>query len=123
MFTCPHGPDPPPPLWTSIHGRHEESRGHMLYILTSLNLSERYQRVLSVYLFPRQKIYPFIKMTPKQIWAIRRSNIYNVNKKIRFLTPLPLSTCVHMGRTLLPPCGSPHAVDVKHTALLKWLAQ
>src|SRR6218665_467168 len=34
--------------------------------------------------------------------------------KIRFLTPIPLSTCVHMGRTP-PPCGRPHSIDMKYT--------
>jgi len=36
-------------------------------------------------------------------------------QKIGFLTPLALSTCVHMGWTPLPPCGRPHAVDMKYT--------
>src|SRR6218665_3669457 len=31
----------------------------------------------------------------------------------------PLSTCVHLGRTPLPPCGRPHAVDMKYTRSLE----
>jgi len=38
-------------------------------------------------------------------------SIYDVHEKIGFLTPLP----VHMSQT--PPCGRPHAVDMKYTSL------
>src|SRR6218665_2542305 len=48
-------------------------------------------------------------------------SIYDVHKKITFLT-LPLSTCVHMGRT--PPLWtSTHGRHEIHTTLLKWLVQ
>jgi len=47
-------------------------------------------------------------------------SIYDVHKKSGCWPLFPLSTCVHMGR-IPSPCGRPHAVDMKHTALLKRL--
>ena len=41
--------------------------------------------------------------------GLRGPSIYDIHKKIRFLTPSPLSTCAHMNRT---PCGRSHAVDM-----------
>ena len=44
-------------------------------------------------------------------------------QKITFLIPLPLSTCVHMGRTPFPLWTSTHCRHEIHTALLKRLEQ
>src|SRR6218665_2893887 len=45
------------------------------------------------------------------------SSIYDLNKKIEFLTPLPMSTCIHLSLISLAPCGRPHAIDMKYTSL------
>src|SRR6218665_4188040 len=51
------------------------------------------------------------------------SSNYDVHKKIGFLTPPPLSTCVHMGGTPSPLWTSTRGRHEIHTALLKWLVQ
>src|SRR6218665_3986030 len=54
-------------------------------------------------------------------FSLKGSSIYDVHKKIRFLTPSP---SVHMGRTPLPPLWtSTRGRHEIHTALLKWLVQ
>ena len=45
------------------------------------------------------------------------SSIYDVHKRIRFLTPSSLSTCVHLDWTPSHPCDRPHTVDMKYTLL------
>ena len=42
---------------------------------------------------------------------------FMTSTKNHVFDPLPLSTCVHMGWTLPPPCGRPHTVDMKYTPL------
>jgi len=51
----------------------------------------------------------------QQSISFKGPSIYDVPKKIRFLT-LPLFSCVLM-RLTHPPCGRSHAVDMKYTKL------
>src|SRR6218665_1689536 len=46
-----------------------------------------------------------------------RGHPFMTSTKNHVFDPLPLSTCVHMGRTHPPPCGRPHTVDMKYTPL------
>jgi len=46
-----------------------------------------------------------------------RGHPFMTSTKNQGFDPLPLSACVHMSRNPPPPCGCPHAVDMKYTSL------
>ena len=77
-------------------------------------LSQRYQNVeeSSATAIP----IPIFRLGAIHLWRPQKNNVFD---------PLsPLSTCVHMGRTPLPPLWtSTHGRHEIHTALLKWLVQ
>src|SRR6218665_2690346 len=55
-----------------------------------------------------------VNFSQNMLW-LKGPSIYDVHKKIRFLTPSP---CSHASTWAgpLPPCGRPHAVDMKYTS-------
>src|SRR6218665_962706 len=61
-----------------------------------------------------------MSLEEKELWG---HPFMTSTKKITFLTPLPLSTCVHMGRTPSPLWTSTHGRHEIHTVLLKWLVR
>src|SRR6218665_1456804 len=66
--------------------------------------------------FPVLTIYPIIFII-NEILILVRGHPFMTSTKNHVFDPLPLSTCVHMGRTPLPLCGRPHTVDMKYTQL------
>src|SRR6218665_2993626 len=44
----PHGPDPPPPLWTSTHGRHEIHTALLKWLVPDLKL--KFDYMILIYL-------------------------------------------------------------------------
>ena len=47
----------------------------------------------------------------------KEPSIYDIHKKITFLTPLPPDHMRPHGPDPPPPCGRPHTVDMKYTPL------
>src|SRR6218665_101244 len=88
---------------------------HTLDYLCVFNYCYVFTTVIICHASTRDRCFSFPRYCSRSQHRLEGSSIYDVHKKIRFLTPLlPLSTWAGPPS---PPCGRPHTVDMKYTPL------
>ena len=91
----------------------------MTTMLTTIMIISNSNRLITcIYAIPHfinNALFSVIKDT-RRVINNKGSSIYDVHKKTRFSTPPSVHVSTIMSRTP-PPCGRPHAVDMKYTWL------